>query len=115
MLSPVKVSITVQLLPGAYGVLTFSSAHVGATCDLWRTNNGILRAVAPSMNDDARNGAPNARPIPSRRACPHCLNPNTIVADQRYGSAMRFCPMCDYSWVLGEGGDDEAAPKRGSE
>jgi hypothetical protein len=66
-------------------------------------------------DDDARNGVPNGRPIPSGRACPHCLNPNTIVADQRYRGVKRFCPMCDYSWVTGEAGDDEAAPTRGSD
>jgi hypothetical protein len=65
------------------------------------------------MNDDARNGERMPRPLPSAGTCPHCLNPHTIVADERFRGVMRFCPMCDYSWVIGEVGED-AAPKRGS-
>jgi hypothetical protein len=65
-------------------------------------------------DDDVRNGA-RVTPSPSSRVCPHCLNPHTIVADERYRGLMRFCPMCDYSWVIGEvSQNDEAAAKRGS-
>jgi hypothetical protein len=66
-------------------------------------------------DDHVRNDASQAPPAPSSRVCPHCLNPHTIVADERYRGLMRFCPMCDYSWVIGEvSQQDEAAPKRGS-
>ena len=70
--------------------------------------------LTEGMNDDARNGERMARPLPSRGTCPHCLNPHTIVADERHRGVMRFCPMCDYSWVIGEVGEEDAAPKRGS-
>jgi hypothetical protein len=83
-------------------------------CDFSRTADGILRALDRSMNDDARNGDRTARPLPSRGTCPHCLNPHTVVAEERYRGVMRFCPMCDYSWVIGEAGEDDAAPKRGA-
>ena len=67
------------------------------------------------MNDDARNGERRPRPLPARGTCPHCLNPHTVVADESYRGLMRFCPMCDYSWVIGDGGEEDAAPKRGAQ
>ena len=53
------------------------------------------------MTDDAPQPNPGSRP-PAGRVCPQCLNPHTVVADQRYRGVMRFCPMCDYSWVVGQ-------------
>lgn len=34
--------------------------------------------------------------------CPECLNPHTIVAEHVYRGVLRFCPMCDHSWVVGQ-------------
>ena len=53
------------------------------------------------MTDDVPGGDP-PRPIPLRAMCPQCHNPHTIVAEQRYRGMMRFCPMCDHSWVVGQ-------------
>jgi hypothetical protein len=36
------------------------------------------------------------------KTCPECLNPHTVVADQQYRGLMRFCPMCDHSWIVGQ-------------
>ncbi len=73
--------------------------------------HGISRALTESMEDEARNGA-SARPAPTSRTCPQCLNPHTVVADERYRGLMRFCPMCDFSWVIGQVSDDTGRPKR---
>ena len=62
------------------------------------------------MEDDVRDAAP--RPAPTSRTCPQCLNPNTVVAEERFRGLMRFCPMCDYSWVIGQVSDEPARPKR---
>jgi hypothetical protein len=65
------------------------------------------------MVDDPRNDA-SPRPAPTSRTCPQCLNPHTVVAEERHRGLMRFCPMCDYSWVIGQVNDDPARPKRGN-
>jgi transposase-like protein len=66
------------------------------------------------MEDDACNDA-TPRPAPTSRTCPQCLNPHTVVADERSRGLMRFCPMCDYSWVIGQVGDDAGKEKRGDQ
>ena len=63
------------------------------------------------MEDDVRNDA-TARPAPTLRTCPQCLNPHTIVAEERYRGLMRFCPMCDFSWVIGQVNDDNGRSTR---
>jgi transposase-like protein len=55
------------------------------------------------MEENARNDA-RTRPAPTPRTCPQCLNPHTVVAEERYRGVMRFCPMCDYSWVIDDAG-----------
>jgi hypothetical protein len=67
--------------------------------------DGTLRALSCHMVDDARNEV-GTRPAPTSRTCPQCLNPHTVVAEERYRGLMRFCPMCDYSWVIGQVSDD---------
>jgi hypothetical protein len=64
--------------------------------------------------EDVRNDA-RARPAPSARTCPQCLNPHTVVADEQYRGVMRFCPMCDYSWVIGEVKQDGDGGRRGDD
>ncbi len=71
---------------------------------------GILHAVVIHMEDDVRDSA--RRPAPTSRTCPQCLNPHTVVAEERYRGLMRFCPMCDHSWVIGQVSDDTNKPKR---
>jgi hypothetical protein len=60
------------------------------------------------MDDDVRDA--RARPAPTSRTCPQCLNPHTVVAEERFRGLMRFCPMCDYSWVIGQVGDEAKRP-----
>ena len=73
--------------------------------------DGTPRALSCHMVDDARNEV-STRPAPTPRTCPQCLNPHTIVAEERYRGLMRFCPMCDYSWVIGQVSDDTGKAKR---
>ena len=73
--------------------------------------DGTLRALIYRMVDDARNEV-STRPAPTSRTCPQCLNPHTVVAEERYRGLMRFCPMCDYSWVIGQVSDDTGRSKR---
>jgi hypothetical protein len=87
------------------------NVHVDAESPFSTAGNGTSRAVSLSMEDDVRNDA-TARPAPTLRTCPQCLNPHTIVAEERYRGLMRFCPMCDFSWVIGQVGDDNGRPKR---
>jgi transposase-like protein len=72
--------------------------------------DGTPRALSCHMVDDARNEV-STRPAPTSRTCPQCLNPHTVVAEERYRGLMRFCPMCDYSWVIGQV-DDAGKSKR---
>ena len=51
------------------------------------------------MTDDRDPPAPQAS---DSHVCPQCLNPHTIVVDLSYRGMMRFCPMCDHSWVIGQ-------------
>ena len=54
--------------------------------------------MTASMTDDAAGDPPG--PIAHGAICPQCHNPHTIVAEQRYRAVLRFCPMCDHSWVV---------------
>jgi hypothetical protein len=62
---------------------------------------GTCPAFFHSMSDDAIDEAPPRSPR-TPAMCPQCHNPHTIVAEQLYRGIMRFCPMCDHSWVIGE-------------
>jgi hypothetical protein len=63
------------------------------------------------MTSDTSGGEP--RGIPLRAMCPQCHNPHTIVAEQRYRGMLRFCPMCDHSWVVGQVTREKDAQSKG--
>ena len=91
-----------------------SFVRAGSTCMVAQLMTGIdgtLRALPYGMVDDARNEV-STRPAPTSRTCPQCLNPHTVVANERYRGLMRFCPMCDHSWVIGQVSDDNGRSKR---
>jgi hypothetical protein len=103
---------TVKLLPGPYAFRARPNEHVDAEGPFCTPAGGTSRAVPLDMEDDVRNDA-TARPAPTLRTCPQCLNPHTVVAEERYRGVMRFCPMCDFSWVIGQVNDEGGRPKRG--
>jgi hypothetical protein len=100
-----------KLLPAAYAF------RPRATHTLTHEARLAHRAAAPRvqfplfMEDDVRNNG-TARPAPTLRTCPQCLNPHTVVAEERYRGLMRFCPMCDFSWVIGQVNDDNGRTKK---
>jgi hypothetical protein len=99
-----------EVVTGLAGLSCGPNEHVDAEGPFRAVRDGTLRAVPLYMADDVRNDA-TARPAPTLRTCPQCLNPHTVVAEERYRGIMRFCPMCDFSWVIGQVSDD-GQPKR---